>query len=349
MALQWFEGWDLYTTAVALQSMTGGLWPASQGGANVIVSTARARTGTRSLRLLGNGSFYGQRNVSDPSTDIFVGAAYYAEDYSGGVNPTLSTKGFGIFGATTDLRIVRVDNSGTHALYRGATLVANLSGLIPAATWNYFCIYYNKSTGAVRVYVNRALVLSTTVAAIGALTHVRLAPMGNSTNAAQEEFVDDVFAWNDPTAPELATLELTADFSVVYGLPDANGATQDWTVTGAANAFQAIDNVPPDGAAQYIEAANPGDISDFNIPSLATGVFAVFGVKHQYYSQKTTAGSGNVQGSIIANGTPGVGTDRAQATSFVYYEDYYATNPDTGIAWVPADLASLDVSYERTA
>lgn len=349
MGLQWFEGWDLYDTTVALQSIVGGLWPASAGGTNIIVTTAQARTGTRSLRLLGNGSFYGQRSIIDPATEIFVGAAYRAENYSGGTNPSVSTKGLGIFSATSDLRIVRVDNSGLHALYRGNTLVANFASNIAVNTWHYFCLYYNKSTGAVRCYVDRALQLSTTVATIGALTHVRLGAMGDSANTSNEEWVDDVFAWSDPTALELAELELTADFSVSYGLPDANGLTQQWTVTGAANAFDAINDVPPTAASKYIEGASVGDISDFNIPSLSPGVFAVFGVKHQYYGLKSTAGAGSIKGSIIANGTEGEGADNPQATAATYWEDYYPLNPNTGVRWIPADLASLDTQYERTA
>src|SRR5690606_26023835 len=177
---------------------------------------------------------------------------------------------------------------------------------------------------------------------IGAISSVGLARFG--LPAATNSFYDDVFVWTDPSAPDLAALLLAADFEARATLPSANGATQNWSFTGGASAFESINNAPYN-TGQYFEAAAALDVSQFDYANVSAGAFEVFGAQHYYYAQKTTAGAGNIQAEIEG----GAGADNAQATTFAYYTDVYQTNPGTGTAWIPADLSTVNGQFERTA
>lgn len=344
MGKQFHEGFDLYETG-SIFDLVGGLWGASGTIANV--NTSKPRTGTRALQIYNNNT-QAQRAANDFANDCYLGAAF--NEFTFGSAPAVTVfMGLEINGATSSLRVVRSGVGGTYSLYRGTTLLATGTGSYANDAYHYLLIYYNRTTGAAKVWIDRNLEINIAgIVSIGVVSSIGLGAIGNTNGAGQPTYWDDLFYWTDPSAGDVTNIESVLDFQVRYGFPDANGGVQNWTVTGAASAFQALDNVPPNSG-EYIEAAAVADISDFDIQDISTGVFQVFGAAVHYYAQKTTAGSGNVQASIGDTGTFAAGANNAMATTYAYFEDYFTNNPFTGVPWVPADLDTLEIQFERTA
>jgi hypothetical protein len=123
-------------------------------------------------------------------------------------------------------------------------------------------------------------------------------------------------------------------------------------VVGAANGFDAIDQVTPDGDTTYITAGIPGSptpISEFGMENLPAGVSAISGVVLVNFSRKTEAGVANVQMSAISGASETAGTDQPMTEIYTYRQDVFETDPASAAPFTPAEVDALLIKADRTA
>lgn len=336
MTLRIIESFDLYP-AVNFNTLVGNPW-INQNGPESAVSTLNPRNGRACARFL----IVGRRIIRNlngaPASRIICGAAIRQSAFA------LSAVDAGL-GMSDDvnpgLNVVAVDALGQIGIrFRGA-IIASSGVNATLNTYGYYMLDVDTVANTLDLYFNRTKII-TGLAFAGLNWALVNAQIGSFASIFTD--VDDVFYAVDSDAAERAALTGAADFSVIHSEPSANGLTQQWGFVGGASAFESINNLPYN-TAQYIEGAAALDVSQFDYSNSSAGVFQVYGAQHYYYSQKSTAGAGSIQASIEG----GAGADNPQAQSFAYEIDNYAINPGTGLAWVPADLASINGQFTRTA
>lgn len=337
MALEFMEGWDLYPDG-AIATAQGLPWTGT-GAAGV--TTSAPRNGRASFETSQFNTFI--RQMGNFTTDVAFGFAVRLSAFGGASSVNAQ---IGLVGASGDLNVGLSNNLGQIGLYRGNVLQADSgSNVLTVNTYAYIFVYYNRAAGSCQVYVNRALWINIAsgLVDIGAVNSFSIA-LFQSGGGGRTTFYDDIFVWTDPTVAELNALVAAADFEIRYAMPSADDTPSQWTASVGVDKFAVVNEQPVD-TADYIEAANVNDIQGFNYDDISVGAFQVYACEHYYYAQKTTAGAGNVQGSVEG----GAGADNAMATDYIYYFDVYMDNPATGVDWTVGDLALLDGSFERTA
>lgn len=247
-----------------------------------------------------------------------------------------------------------VDPSGylevykTEAINSGDLLARSATPVIVANAWQHVetKIHFDAAVGTVEVRVNGV----TAITASGLDT----SPTGNLC-----QNVGPGYLASGDTGPYLYTKDhiiwdgsgaLNNDFfgtcRVVDMTPDAD-ISLNWALTGGASGFSILDVAPPNDA-NYIASASGVAAYVASLSDLPIDVTTVKALQTVYRSDKSDAGDGNVQASLISSGTTGDGTDRPQTTAFTFYSDPYDADPHTSAGWTVAAANAVELKLNRT-
>jgi len=335
MALLFFEGFDLYP----LTGWSAGTFWSDDADTPLQLNAANARNGTRCLDMMPGG--FGTDTIvrAVPNSSILgCGGAWLKTGSLDGGNT-----GFGFEGATSRV-FISMDATGHFVVKRGATVILTGTGVYNNGLYNYVELEYNAGAGTATLRVNNAQEATGACASIGVVSSFRAGRFGNP-GLSGSLFLDDIVVW-DGTG--VFTNSFPGDTAVVLLMPNADTAQADWTPTPGPDGYTALDNIPPD-AAQFIEASNVGDVSTFDVAGGPPSVFQVLGIAHQFRAQKTSAGNGEMRGDLITPFGTAPGANRVLVNgTYNSFQDIYETDPNTGFPFDPLDLASLQISYERT-
>ena len=164
-------------------------------------------------------------------------------------------------------------------------------------------------------------------------------------------YLDDYFAWDDSGT---MNNDFLGDRRVRTLYPNANTAVADWTVTGAASGYEAIDETAPDFETTYISATPPtGDplvpvVSEFELQDPPVDIGAIAAVQTYIMQRKTEAGDCNTQSSLISGVDVSAGTDRPITEEYTYWMDVFELDPATGTPWTEASLTAAKLRIART-
>ncbi len=117
----------------------------------------------------------------------------------------------------------------------------------------------------------------------------------------------------------------------------AAGDASDWTVTGAAANYAALNEAPPSDA-QYVEASTVGDTDFDQLEDLPSTVGQIFGLVRVTRMRKTDAGTREVQQLVKHGGVVGTGPSQTLVTTDAYYYAVFGVNPSTSAAWTIAGV-----------
>jgi hypothetical protein len=256
---------------------------------------------------------------------------------------------------------VGIDTTGTITVYRG-TLAGTILGtsaspVISAETYQHIeaVVFFSQTVGTVEVRVNGVTAISlsgqdTVATTLVECSQVKIGGINiNIQSSSATVNIDDVFCYDDTGSFNNTFI---GDRRVITLFPDADTIQADWTVVGAANGFDAIDQVTPDGDTTYITAGIPGSptpISEFGMENLPAGVSAISGVVLVNFSRKTEAGVANVQMSAISGASETAGTDQPMTEIYTYRQDVFETDPASAAPFTPAEVDALLIKADRTA
>lgn len=119
-------------------------------------------------------------------------------------------------------------------------------------------------------------------------------------------------------------------------------------VTQTANWENESTNVPNTTTA-YNYSTTVGDQDLFNMGPMDPTLTTVFGVAVKTAVLKTDAGAKSAAVAVKSGATTNLGPSTALNLALRVLEEMHQTNPDTGIAWTPAEVNSMQVGYEVTA
>ncbi|GBE32425.1 hypothetical protein BMS3Bbin05_01340 [bacterium BMS3Bbin05] len=153
----------------------------------------------------------------------------------------------------------------------------------------------------------------------------------------------------------ITPLQASSNYENVFPNGDISVPSM-WTIVGASNAWDAVDDNPADGNTTYIKNAgttiNDHVVLDYSYTPGITGTIASVIVKVR--ARKTRNWTRRVRGVLRVNGTDYTSGYVNLRTYYRNYNFTFTTNPDTGAAWQWSDfkpdlLAQLDGFGVETA
>lgn len=320
---------------------------------NAILTSTFVRTGTRSVR--GNTASTGELIFGFPSlqSDIGFGFGYYFQSAPGSAkligalttsdgSTSLPNLSF-LHLASGAIEVRRGNQSGT-------VLLTTDPSVLVAGAWNHLEIraVASNSAGSVEIRLNEVIVgtvssVDTVYSGTAHFASLRLdvsTIIGSSTNI---RCFDDFYVWN--TAGTMNN-DFIGDRRVLTLLPNANQATQEMTITGAANAYTAIRSADSDTS--YITASDSVPVtSEFGLENAGDNVGAINAVQIVTLARKTEAGAATIRASMISSGDVADGATHSILDTYSYYEDVFETNPDTGAPWNASSLSAATLRLRR--
>jgi len=231
----------------------------------------------------------------------------------------------------------------------GTTLFSSAAGVLAADTWNHVEVKYTfaGSGGECEVRVNEVVVIDVSGVNLGAAATAEQVSFQDraGSNGFGNWYIDDLVLWDDLGGEND---DFIGDCSVFTHMPNADTATADWTKSTGTVGYVIIDDIPPD--ADYLEAASPGDRSDFEMPTFAVGnVSLVKAVQRFSLVSKASAGTATFQQGVVSNAVDGDGDVHSPTTTAGYYNDLFQVDPDTGLPWDVAGVEDMQIYIRKVA
>ena len=263
--------------------------------------------------------------------------------------------------ATGQIAVVRgYARNGSGAYPNGAELGVTPAPVLFTGAYQHIeaRVLCHPSDGAVEVRVDGVTVLS--LAGVntqnnsspGGIAVVGYGYSNVSTPASFDvvlSYVDDFYVWDTNGA-------YNNDFIGVrgaYWLPvNGNALPQDWSVTGAANAYQAVGKSAPNDATYiYVNDASLGlnppvePESRFSLADLPSGVGAISAIQAVTRQLKTDSGPASTRVGLARAGNYAGASSRPVTTAATYWFDVFEVDPSTGAPWTKdaADEALLSI------
>lgn len=346
------ESFDLCQVNVSLAGQLGSNWLASGAGLRAVPIGVGSRTGPNNLALdcqISTGVSAGDNCIYTFATPVANPICQFA--FKLNLLTTRSTgngAGFTWYNDIITNPAVQAysfscDSVGRPQIMRNGAVVYT-HPLALTSNIYYSIGFQPVTTGAWNLYINGSLVHVGADTAFGSTVCMLAGMTNNDTPTALQSggraFVDDLWIYTSTS--------YLFDVAVYDLLPVSNGTPQDWTAS-AGSAFACIDNVPVD-LAQYISAAAIGNISNFNCSNAPSTYASVLNVAVTFMPWLSAAGAETVRPLITQGASVTNGATVAPAVTFPSREiQSYATNPNTGLGWVPSDLVSgtLKLGFER--
>lgn len=324
MALHFTTGFDYYD-----QTQVQRVWPYYQNGTSITPG-----------RFGGRG--YGWNNQPGylmtpipPASTVVMGLAFFLS-YGDPTNPII------VFGDGTTSQsspITQVDirvttDAGFQVTRNGTTIATSLPNLFTFGFWNYMEIkvFCNDTSGFVQIRLNGQTYLNTTGidtknTGNNYINSIRIQPFA-STGAFNFK-IDDLYILDDTGT---FNTDFLGECRVQTQYPTANGTTNNFVATGAANNWQAVDEAVADDDVTYVRSAVVGNIDDYVMGTLAlTG--AIYAIQVNVTQRKDDVGSRSIAPLIVSGGTNYLGSAFPCQSDYVVAQKIWEKDPNTAAQW----------------
>ena len=305
------------------------------------------RPSSYALRLpAGPGGGY-VKNLEAERTSLIVGAAVRVAPFENtGQEPVL----LGVRDTTAQVaHLVTIGNDGRLRLYRRGywdQLISTSVATAAARGWHYVELQVVQGTanGTVKVRANGVLAIDLwsqdTVQNGGQLLTAFVGAVPGQACPVTVD-VDDLYI-----ADTLGTINNTflGDVRVDALKAQANGALNQWTVEGAASAWQAVSDGDETTA---LRAATAGLRQTFDVEALpAMTTPAIHGVQVTLLARKTDAGNGRVRGLVASGASTAVGPNIVLQEQLAWHTALFERNPNGNVQWTEGAFNAAEFGVE---
>lgn len=317
------EGWELGPNYSMFEQRTS----------SSSVGTARKRTG--------NYSFYAQSGDTNTILLPAQSSYYFAFGFNGGSAPTAGIR-FGWRNVSTTLGGIGLSGGsfgeGCHfnAYVGASTIVATGSAPIfnGANDWYWIEIYVSiaNSGGKITVKVDGITDINftgdTKPSTQTTIDHIILTMPGSGNGCYFDDLIVDSTAW-------------PGDHRIIYIPASSAGDVTQLTPVGAAQNWDCVNEVPPDGSSTYVHTTTIGqyDLYRGTIPALSN--VTINGIQ-QVVQAMDLGLSGNINLGIKSGGTEYWEGNKALTNAWAIYRGTYRlVDPSDSAAWTLAKLTAL--------
>ncbi len=331
MALRGQEGFDIYTT-------TGGVLLISSkytaSGAVTTSTTTRFGRG-RCWASVSSGNTLTIPLGAAASATTFLAGAVGISASGGTIQPLMQFLAAGVaicsayIQSDGSIEFVRGSTRGTNVLYRSAAGVTGV-GFYHIG----IALTRHASAGIVSVYLNGALLATTTALNTGA-SDIDAFTVGSGTS----NFSWDDLYWKD----DITSLgDLTCELLPV----SADGTPLAWTPNSGTAHFSRLSEQPSDGDTSYVSSATVAQKDRFDVTNLSVTPSAIHAVKVLNVARKDDATVRQIRTNLISGATTTNGATKTVGTTYLAQEDIYQTDPNTGIAWTKTNVDAIQLELE---
>ena len=187
--------------------------------------------------------------------------------------------------------------------------------------WQYVEFSVNVTTGAMKGWVNGELCLDTTGYTWSNTTGFDL--FGLAVRDEYSSFDDFYTRRGDEPLGEIKieTLNVT---NTVYN---------DFTITGAPTAHQAINEVPVDGDTSFISSSVPNARAEFEMSNLTALPEHIRAVQVRSFARKNETEVRSIRQQAISGGQTTEGKEHYLGVGYKYLHDIFTNDPSTGQPW----------------
>ena len=353
MAMIHADGFDHWGTRQNME-IGGWIWTNNQLAVTSI-STDNNRTGDYSLLFpVGvQAGFNRLRRMYDGANNTcIVGFAHFTSS-------TYLNEGFGVtFNnlANDWLCTILFNNNGGFTAYKnlagdpfGTNLGQSLVNVVTPGSYNYIemKMVADSVAGQLEVRVNgvTVLLIAGNVAVAGTKINgftfgkLRLLDIGRDT------YIDDLVLM-DGTGT--INNDFIGDVRCYTSFPDADTADAQWALSSGTDGFALIDEVPPNTGG-YIEAVNPGDVSEFEKTPIGIEITGASAVMLFALAAKTDAGVTDFRLGVQVSAVVENSALLTPGTAFAYYSYVFERNPNGNIPWTKTSLNLTNIRVTREA
>lgn len=297
-------------------------------------------------------------NIAIPinGNGLIVGAGF---NITGGFSGQTGLFGIGGIGTGNYSTQVGVSNDGSLQFFTyGQAQHSSASGVFSFGTRHEIEVKISSfaAAGVVTLYLDGVAVTGLTAINLPFLVNaqdgatIHTVCVGGSSYggfAGSTQLVDSVYAMDTSGAIDNAPVGVA--ISIPYTPLGAGNKTQ-WAVTGAANGYQALQNIPANSS-EYISSGTPGQEETVTLTNLlGITLSSVYGVCIGASQEEDTPGGGRSTTLGVGNGTTqNYGTiynDWPLGTTYAYNATPFSENPFTATNWAPVDLATLEAAVK---
>jgi len=235
----------------------------------------------------------------------------------------------------------------------GTILGTSVIPVIAADNWAHIEMktLFSNTVGTTEVRVNGLEVSGLTLTGVdtigtGAVVPAQVAFVQRArvTSERQVYFIRDFTLWNTTGSQNN---NFMGTLSIVNLYPDAD-TSFNWTPSSGSTGWNLIDEVGPNDTGFISANATPPAASVFaltNLPADIVGVRALLAVNR---TRKSDGGDGNVQVGLRSGVSTDQGANTPVTTAFAYRWDVSELSPDTGVAYTPIEVNSVEYVINRT-
>ncbi len=363
--LRWMDGCEQYGTKARMLEGVGGAAAWSQVDGNWALSTTNPATQTYHMRLTedgGGATILMRRAIGQSQQVTGAGYRFQVDDLPSIEDPdpldeSLMLLGFRDVSNTRQIR-VQLGTEGSVAAYRESTLLGRSDPCVAAGGYHHFEAKSKiaNSGGYVEVRVNEVTVLNLTGidtqnSANAETSQIAFGQTGDVLDSGPGFTlfdVDDIFAWDDVASdPENTVIDFVGDKGCYYLPTNADTGENDFTITGAATAHDALSEVPP-STVDYLSDVTGLARAVVKVAALPSNVSEVVAMMPVLYAEKTESGTVNLNAGVVVGSAESYTPSDSPSTAYAYMTPGPKTvDPSTGVAW--ANDADPDLLIMRTA
>jgi len=274
--------------------------------------------------------------------------------------PTSDDKAFEIFSwrniSNSVLLVLEILTTGALRIRHeegGTILGTSVIPVITADNWVHVetKTLFSNTVGTTEVRVNGLEVSGLTLTDVDTIrtgidvaAQVAFVQRARVTSERQVYFIRDFILWNTSGSQNN---DFMGTLSIVNLYPDAD-TDFTWTASSGSTGWNLIDEVGPNDTDFISAATPPPDPSVFtltNLPADIVGVRALIPVNR---TRKSDGGDGNVQVGLRSGVDTDQGANTPVTTAFAYRWDVSELSPDTGVAYTPLEVNSVEYVINRT-
>lgn len=349
----------IWSTGIELATSTSNVeWDTTVGG--LTVTTTQARSGNYDFlasTTVSQAQFIRHQFQSDNIVDIFVRTYIYLNSPP---SATTSTKIISYCDSTLFCGAnVALNSNRTVSVKNQLNVVQSSSTLtIPLATWTRLemAYYDTQATNTLAIYIDGTLATATSTTDIGGGGIVEIGAVSTSSMSA---YFDDIAVNASSTGNNQNTIPGSG--KIIHLRPNATGDYDTGIKIGAATAWQATNEVTPNGSTSYFmvtSTVNGG--ASVNLDPAASGTIVTGDtinlVQVGSYVNASTSASDNFTLKLEsqANGTTASSSPVTLAvttwnphddTAPKVYKITSYTNPQAGGGWTPALLDTAQIAF----
>lgn len=330
MALLWMDGFDTYNTTGDISTSLARSYTVSNSNSIAAVTGRYARTGVQfTPGKDGYSRLFKSITPTAGATHLFVG--FNIKIISGNMHTYINSD----WGIQTAVWIY------VNILYCGNNSIATLS----YNTWYHIEIRIpltaTSGSNKYELYLDGALVFSSSSLNFSFSSGLYFGAQFQWNNQGPYSVFDDLYILDNTGSTNNARLSTLSYVPRIETLFPTSTTASDFTLTGAATAHEALDNVPVN-TGQYISSTTTNHKARFGVGDL-TNINSIKAVQFNGLASNTT--NANNDWKFLMNdtevGTTSTVTD-VLTNSTPISRKIFETNPITSAAWTSGNINSIE-------